>query len=304
MTAWLARIKHYFFPHPGNNHRARILHPGFLSLLVAVFLTSQFALNSVAVFFPRVLGFAADIAPEKIIELTNRERAQNGLPPLVNNPVLNQAAQQKAGDMFALNYWAHNSPAGRTPWTFFKEAGYHYSFAGENLARDFNDSTGVLAGWMGSPTHRDNILNDAYQEIGVAVVNGTLEGVETTLVVQLFGTPTTAVGKELVQGEQFFSVPEPALASGEATSAAWLSGLAEAAGMEKDTGAKPLANFFSVTKLMVIFGLGIVIGALVLDLVLIARRKVVRLSGRSLAHLTFLLFLLLAVLSLQPGMIL
>jgi hypothetical protein len=66
-------------------------------------------------------------------------------------------------------------------------SGYQYTAAGENLAKDFNMSAGVVAGWMASPLHKDNILNTMYNDVGYAVVNGVLQGSETTLVVAMYG---------------------------------------------------------------------------------------------------------------------
>src|SRR4030043_1187071 len=184
---WWAR--HLFVPHHSNNCKAQILHPSAFAVLVGFFLFYQFVLNFYLLVSPSVLGFASNITPEKVVEITNQKRAEQGLSPLVINGQLNEAAQRKAGDMFAFNYWSHVSPSGRNPWSFFQEVGYKYLYAGENLARDFMDSQAVVEAWMNSATHRDNVLNKNYQEIGLAVVNGTLNGVETTLVVQLFGAP-------------------------------------------------------------------------------------------------------------------
>jgi hypothetical protein len=304
MSALLARLNHFFTPRSSNNQRALLIHPSILTLLVASFISGQFFLNYFNLLFPKILGYAANINPERVITLTNEERAKRGLLPLKNNSRLNEAARRKAGDMFALDYWAHNSPTGRTPWAFFKEVGYAYIFAGENLARDFNDSEAVIRAWMESPTHRENVLNENYEEIGLAVVNGHLEGMETTLVVQLFGLPRSAGAPLAAQDRIEIALPEPALASGEATSSAWFTGLLTPSAIEKDQGSKPLLSPFSLTKTMVVFAIGLVIGVLVIDLYLVSRRRLVRLSGRSLAHLTFLLFLLLAILALEPGLIL
>jgi hypothetical protein len=86
-------------------------------------------------------------------------------------------------------YFAHTSPEGRSPWYWFKQGGYVFNFAGENLAVDFSDSADVERAWMNSPTHRSNILNNKFTEIGVATAVGTLDGRQTTFVVQEFGTP-------------------------------------------------------------------------------------------------------------------
>lgn len=304
MTKKLARIKHYFFPQTSNNQQARFIHPSFLSLIVGAFLTTQFLLNYFNLYFPRVLGYASNVSPDQLLVLTNEERTKRGLPPLVNNQLLNEAAQMKAGDMFAVDYWAHNSPTGRTPWSFFKAVNYQYAFAGENLARDFNDSNGVVAAWMESPTHRDNILNDSYQEIGFAVVNGTLQGVETTLVVQLFGTPAGETAAAVAANSRPLFLSKPALASGESTSSAWFSDLAAGAQIQQGAVAQPIINPFSFTKLMVIFLTGLIVGVLVLDIYMVKRKKLIRLTGRSLAHLTFLLFIILIILITEQGLVL
>jgi len=134
MMNLLEWARHYLVPHHTNNHKAKILHPSTLSLLVALFLIYQFGINFFLLVQPAILGFASNITPDRVIELTNQQRLERGLSPLSLNPTLNQTAQLKAGDMFAFSYWAHNSPSGRDPWSFFKEAGYTYLYAGENLA--------------------------------------------------------------------------------------------------------------------------------------------------------------------------
>ena len=67
------------------------------------------------------------------------------------------------------------------------KAGYAYQYAGENLAINFTSSEGVQEGWMASPSHRANIVNPRYSEIGIGVLTGQFEGYESTIVVQMFG---------------------------------------------------------------------------------------------------------------------
>jgi hypothetical protein len=149
-----------------------------------------------------ILGFATDINITDLLSETNKQRQNNGIAALNYNPVLANAAEQKANDMFADDYWAHVAPDGKTPWDFIVGAGYSYSYAGENLAKDFSKSSSVVNAWMNSPTHKDNIVNPNYTEIGFAVVNGNLNGEETTLVVQMFGKPAnSAVTKPPIESE-------------------------------------------------------------------------------------------------------
>ncbi len=122
----------FFIPTERNHYRAKVLQPSFLFFSVFAFLLFQSVLGFIAVARPGVLGYSSEITPEKIVNLTNLKRQEAGLAPLKLNPVLSEAATRKAGDMFAFNYWAHTSPSGRTPWTFFKEAGYQYLVGGEN----------------------------------------------------------------------------------------------------------------------------------------------------------------------------
>jgi hypothetical protein len=122
-------------PHPANNHRARLLSPKFLILSIFIFIFSALAIT------PRSL---ADISSNELFTFTNQKRVENGLPPLALNQALSLAASRKADDMFAKNYWAHNSPDGLTPWFFIKNAGYSYVYAGENLARGFHNANDVV----------------------------------------------------------------------------------------------------------------------------------------------------------------
>jgi len=180
-------IRKLFVPKEENNFRSRALHTDFLTyyLVFALLLTVSFKrLN-----LNNVLGFATDITVEKLFTLTNEQRQKKGLNNLSYNDKLSNAAAKKANDMFAKNYWAHYGPDGESPWDFILDSGYKYEYAGENLAKNFLFSSGVINAWMNSPTHRENILKPEYSEVGFAIVNGILNGEETTLVVQMFGKP-------------------------------------------------------------------------------------------------------------------
>lgn len=126
-----------------------------------------------------------------MVDLTNQNRIENDLPGLTISAVLTEAAQAKANDEVANGYFAHTSPAGLDSWYWFKQAGYNFTYAGENLAVDFSDSAAVVSAWMNSPEHRANILDNHYTEIGIATANGMFEGHPTIFVVQEFGDPAT-----------------------------------------------------------------------------------------------------------------
>lgn len=132
---------------------------------------------------------AESVSAKTLVTLTNSSRASESLPYLSINQNLVSAARAKAQDMIDKDYFAHNSPEGITPWYWIKKAGYSYSFAGENLAIDFSSSSTIHSAWMASPSHRANILDSNFAEIGIAVLTGEFEGRNTIVVVQMFGKP-------------------------------------------------------------------------------------------------------------------
>ncbi|OGG60150.1 hypothetical protein A2765_01105 [Candidatus Kaiserbacteria bacterium RIFCSPHIGHO2_01_FULL_56_24] len=133
--------------------------------------------------------YVAAVISAVLVDLANQDRTELALSGLKVNPVLVEAAQAKANDMAVKSYFAHTSPEGFDSWHWFKEAGYDYQYAGENLAVNFSDSGDVEKAWMHSPTHRDNIVNPKYTEIGIAVATGMYQGREAVFAVQMFGRP-------------------------------------------------------------------------------------------------------------------
>jgi hypothetical protein len=131
---------------------------------------------------------ASEITADKIIELVNQSRSKDELPPLFLNEKLGEAALAKASDMIEHDYFSHTSPQGISPWFWISKQNYDYETAGENLAMNFIDVENQHDAWMKSPTHEKNILNPKYQEIGVAVKRGKLNGHTTVVAVQMFGS--------------------------------------------------------------------------------------------------------------------
>lgn len=139
-----------------------------------------------------ITGVFALPNPDLVVVQTNAARTAAGAPALARSTVLDRAAEQKLDDMAARGYFAHVSPDGRQAWDFMLGAGYRYRAAGENLGRGFSDPAQLVAAWMGSPSHRANIVSTAYRDIGVAVRRVTLDGKPATVVVQLFASPQFA----------------------------------------------------------------------------------------------------------------
>lgn len=158
---------------------------------------------------------AGDLTSGKLIDLANQSRAKENLPALKENAALKAAAEAKADDMLKNDYFAHTSPKGITPWHWIKQAGYGYKFAGENLAINFTSAKSQHEAWMKSKTHRANILNGNYQEIGIAVAEGKIDGKSATVTVQLFGTPLVPVVAKAAAPEAVPApVPAPAAVQG------------------------------------------------------------------------------------------
>lgn len=123
-----------------------------------------------------------------IIAITNEIRSANKLSPLKTNAKLDLAAEEKLNDMAFNEYFAHISPGGVTPWSWIKKAQYKYQVAGENLAIGFTTPKDTLRAWLDSPSHKANLLNPHYQDIGVAVKGVKIGENQGILVVQMFGS--------------------------------------------------------------------------------------------------------------------
>lgn len=185
-------VKHALVPHKGNHYRPHLVRLHGLTAVLVLALIMQFGYGFVSEGRLEVLGRVTNITVSELLSETNVEREKSSLTDLKLNDQLNQAAYAKAQDMFQNNYWAHTSPSGITPWKWLGDVGYSYDVAGENLAKNYPTSQATVDAWMASTTHRANILNDRYQDIGFAVVNGLLDGRDTTIVVAYYGTPASA----------------------------------------------------------------------------------------------------------------
>jgi len=133
------------------------------------------------------IAWAREVTAENVINLVNKEREFRKLEILKENSLLFKAAREKSEDMINNNYFAHTSPNGLTPWHWIEKSGYDYIYAGENLALNFSSAESQHKAWMESPDHRRNIINPNYEEIGVAVKTGKINGKEAVITVQVFG---------------------------------------------------------------------------------------------------------------------
>lgn len=282
-------LHHAFIPSEYNNHRAKLLHHHILfSIVVGIFVLAL-VIHPLKNRFPQVLGTSIDISVTELLQLTNQERSDEGLSPLSLDSNLTTAAHMKAKDMFAKNYWAHIGPDGTTPWIFIKQAGYNYVYAGENLARGFTSSSDVVKAWMTSPTHRANIVSSKYKDIGFAVTEGKLLSEDTVLVVEMFGSTTLGATDEVKEKTE------------QKTKATSVLGVPQEAFSFTNT---PLINSISLSKTIDIVVIAIFIVVLVLDFVIITKKKVVRVVGHNIDHLLFLSTIFLFAILMLKGSVL
>ena len=202
-------------------------------------------------------------------------------------------------------------------WVFIKAAGYNYTYAGENLARGYNNASDVVNAWMASPEHRQNMLSPNYQNVGFSIETGNLGGENTVLVVEMLGSTNLAqepsggsVNKEVV-------VPAAAIPSSPAASVVTTPALTPTPVLAQSrsvSGAKaflvsaasqkaPLINSKSFSLLVVNFTLFLFIFILVLDMIVIEKKKIVRFVGHNLDHVLFLSLILFVILIIFRGTI-
>lgn len=296
-------LAHLFVPRPSNNHRSKLLHSHILLFLTLGLVGFQVILGFVAQ-KGKILGYAANISAQEVIRLVNEKRQNIGLSAVVENPTLSRAAYAKGTDMLSKDYWAHVAPDGTQPWKFFIDAGYTYRYAGENLARDFSSASSAVDAWMASPSHRDNMLSPKYKEIGIGVVEGSLAGTDTTIIVQFFGTklgdglPVQPVAKATEKQNA-----APAATSTPAPTVAPIIAEVKAEENLNSVSNSPQVSPFNVTRvisLVLIFVLAI---ALVIDTLIIESKKLTRYAGRPYAHFAFLGMIIVIVIIAKAGQI-
>lgn len=264
----------------------------------------------------------ADISNAELVILTNQARADNGLSPLTENGMLNNAASSKADDMLAKNYWAHNAPDGTAPWFFIKQAGYSYVYAGENLARGFGSAGDVVSAWMASEGHRANLLSGNYKDVGFSVKSGILTGEDTLLVVQMFGSqtvlgtgdsqPTSIPTAALIAAPTLIptAIPTPLPTSTPTPTPSATPTIVPIAAVV-NSNRPPWLNSsvlvkpsFTVSSRITIAFLTFLMGVLFIDMFFVYRRKITRFVGHNLDHMTFVALIIIVIAIFNTGAIL
>ncbi len=190
MLDFYRKVRNYFVPHEENDFKPKFFSAKrVIIIIVIVILVELVYLSHTPLLVVRNNNFLAAVLPEVLTVLTNHSRVQNNLYPLTVNQLLIEAANRKAQDMATKGYFSHVTPDGKTPWYWLDLVGYKYSYAGENLAVNFNESDQVLNAWMQSPFHKANIIKKEYTQIGIGTAQGIYQGQSVTFVVQFFASP-------------------------------------------------------------------------------------------------------------------
>lgn len=294
-------LHHLFVPHEKNNHRSKLLHNASLLIMILSVITLASVSHLIKTSAPDVLGISYSISESELLRDTNIKRAENGLAPLSVNSQLTLSAGQKATHMMTNNYWAHFAPDGTTPWSFMRANGYDYVYAGENLAKGFTDSETIVDAWMKSPSHRENLLSPKYNEIGFAILEGNLAGEDTVLVVQMFG----ATERSIALAKTTPSTP-PNIAQGE------LSGTRQGEVRPVKTQNienmpqtiiqnSPLIDINKTSQIIVLVILSTILFALLIDFVIVGKKKIPRMVGNNLDHILLVAIFIILVLLQNAG---
>ena len=308
----MEKLIHLLIPRESNNHKAKILHSSSLGIIAILMILFQGFINYIPKINSNILGYASNISIQDVVNLTNQKRSEAGLSALSLNQELSAAAYTKGRDMIDKDYWAHVSPDGTQPWKFFNDFGYKYKFAGENLARDFSNASTAVEAWMNSPTHKENILNPKYKEIGIGIVEGDLAGSDTTVIVQFFGATYVdkvvapiAVAQKTEEIEEKVEItpiatPEPAVVNVPIT---FSIPEVKAEISTPRSNQQVLISPFTTTKNTSILVISLLLLVFIVDAVLVSKRRITRIAGRTFAHVIFLLMILSIVVILKSGKI-
>lgn len=153
----------------------------FLALLLCVAMTAA------------AVEPANEITTANVLRLMNEYRAEEGLAPLNEDDLLDQAAGDRMRHMEEEEYWSHESPAGMSPFHWLDYREYRYRKAGENLATGFETARVLVQSWMESRGHRANIMSADYEDCGIAIIDGATTGpANGKSIVVMFGSRSYA----------------------------------------------------------------------------------------------------------------
>lgn len=299
-------LSHYVLPSHHNNHKPHLVSEVVLSVigLIAIFL---FVVSYTNTQFLTTTQQGAAIITSVLVDLTNKDRLSMDLMPLSRSNILDTAAALKADDMVMYSYFAHTSPSGVTPWAWFDEVGYTFRYAGENLAVNFTDSEKVENAWMNSPSHKENILNPDFTEIGLATREGIYKGKSAIFVVQFFGHPA-ALPPSIQQVAQASTTSPIPLFENDTTVVVkndMVDGVSPVLGAVTDQSYASIRDVFMVKyPFLVEHVYTIIIGLLCFVLILMLVGEYRAHHTRSMVYTVLLIILLLTLSALNKGLFL
>lgn len=194
-------LKKFFLPHEHNNYHPHILHTKRAVFYIALFAVIKVILIIFVLSLPDTVFVLPDVlAPqeEKLVSMANELRASKGLSPLKENIKLGSSALLKSTDMAEGQYFSHTGPNGESLSYYLKKVSYPYAVAGENLAMGYTDSEELFKAWVNSPKHYENLIDDDFEETGIALAAGSYANVPTIYVTEHFGQQKKAVLAETV----------------------------------------------------------------------------------------------------------
>jgi uncharacterized protein YkwD len=128
----------------------------------------------------------------EILRITNVERRNAGLNPLVSCTRLANSALAHTNRMLEGKFFSHSDPGtGTASVDRIRSTGYLDSAnswgVGENIAMGYSSANATMVGWMNSPGHRANILNPSFTHLGVGVNTGKWDAWYRSVATQNFG---------------------------------------------------------------------------------------------------------------------
>ena len=315
----MTKLLAVFLPHHSNRHKAHAIKAPAIFAYIVFLILLQISLRTLSIPGSSILGISTHISSADIISLTNERRISQGIGAVKENPLLSAAAAAKAQDMLDQNYWAHFAPNGNTPWQFIGKTGYKYSVAGENLARDFDSASAVVVAWMNSPSHKQNLLDNSFTEIGVAVTEGNLKGVNGSLVVQMFAAPANPPAQTVSEKPKSTSNNQSNNNPSESTLSAALgnNSAPDSSGINVDEKAtEPIVagsssvvtqyklNPYSIIKTASLIISGFLVLLIAIDIVYVRRNRINRAAHHSVAHVLVFSVFAIVILFISSGSIL
>ncbi len=224
----MKKLHDFFIPHSGNDYKPGALSQTWLKVYVVLLIAVKLLVVGVLFFtYPNPARLSQQVV-EQLFTLTNQSRIEAGVEPLNFDPVLTEAANSKARDMAEKGYFSHVGPDGKKPWQWIDRSRYQFVYMGENLAMDFSTAEVVHLAFKKSPSHWKNIVNPRYRDMGIGVASGVINGRETVVLVEFFGS-RQALGPQLAKAETASSAvqqsqPSTVSAQGEKTEKVEVSG--------------------------------------------------------------------------------